>query len=227
MPPEELLRAVRADLEPVRPLASPARRALALAAWAPVALIVVLALFGLRPDAAVLGWPLTWGTVIVQMAAGLALGALALAETVPGLGPPRGRVVAMVVVACAAFVALAWLTRDASPGKAVRDPLLTFGPACFAMLLLVGLPALAVAAALFVRAAPLRLAGALVIAGAGAGVMAEGIYHLHCWVTDLRHVLVWHGGAVVALALVGLAAGVAWDRREGRRMLGRLGRRTP
>ena len=67
-----------------------------------------------------------------------------------------------------------------------------------------------------VQAALAAFAGLL--AGAGAGLMAEGVYHLDCPITHPAHVLVWHGSAILLLALLGLALGLAVDRRERGRM---------
>jgi hypothetical protein len=222
--PDELRRAVAADLSPVKPLASPSRRALAAAAWVPLAALLVLAVLGLRHDAALLGGFLTWGTTFLEAALGLVLVVLALAAAVPGGGASRERTAIALAVTALALGNQAWLTRAASAGATVPDPWIGKGPVCFALTMLLGLSALAIVAALIFRAAPQRAALACLLGGAGAGLMADGVYHLHCWVTDLRHVLLWHGGAFVALTLVALAAGLAWERRESARMAARLSR---
>jgi hypothetical protein len=170
---------------------------------------------------------MTWGPLILEVALGLVLVALALAESVPARGPARGPLAATLGTAALAFVAQVLLTRSASAGVTVANPLVTHGFDCFALQVLVGLPALVLVALLVVRAAPLRAAWAGVLGGAGAGLLADGIYHLHCPITDLRHVLLWHGAAVLFLSLLGLTAGVAWERNERRRMAERLGLRSP
>ncbi len=224
--PEALRRAVREDLRPVRPLASPARRALAVLAWAPAALAAVVALLPLRPDLPALGWALSWGVLLVEVAAGAGLVALALAATIPGRGPGRERIALTLALALVLFASLAALARRASPGLTVPDPLVTKGATCMTLETVLGFTALAVVFALIVRAAPLRAAGAALLAGAGTGLMAEGIFRLHCPITDLRHVLVWHGGALVVLALSGLALGAVLERRARARMDERLAGRS-
>ncbi|MBP7677248.1 MAG: DUF1109 family protein [Thermoanaerobaculia bacterium] len=216
--PPALRAAVASDLRPVRPLASPARRALALLAWAPLAAAFVLALRGLRPDAAELGLLLTWGVVLAEVSAGAGLVALALAEAVPARGPGRPAALLALGGAAALFVALAAATRRASRGMEVDDPLVSFGPACAGMQGLIGLTAFAVAALLVLRAAPMRARLAGLLAGAGTGFLAEGVYHLDCPITHLSHVLVWHGSAILLLALLGLAFGVGLGARERARM---------
>ncbi|MGE5346526.1 MAG: NrsF family protein [Acidithiobacillales bacterium] len=213
------------DHSRVSPLASPGRRALGVALWVPTAAFVVLLVLGLRPDAAALGWLGTWGAVLTEAAAGLVLVALALAASVPARGVPQGGALALLGVALLVFGARAWLVHVAIPGVSVPNPWLSMGPACFFLTAAIGLTALAIVAALVRRTAPLTASFAGLLGGAGAGILAEGVYQLHCGISDLRHVLVWHGGAIVVLALVGLLLGLAWERREAARLAARLSRR--
>ena len=120
---------------------------------------------------------------------------------------------------------MAVLARGASAGIPVPNPLVSHGPACLALEGLIGLTALAVAAALILRSTPLRASFAGLLAGAGTGLMAEGVHHLDCPVTHLAHVLVWHGGAIVLLALLGAGFGLALESLERRRMEARLAAR--
>jgi hypothetical protein len=209
----------------VRPLAAPARRALVLLAWAPVAVALLVATGPPRPDAAALGWLLSWGVVLAELAAGAGLVTLALGEAVPGRGAGRQAGLTALAGAGALFVILAVLVRGASAGVPVPNPLVTHGPACLTLSGLVGLTALAVVAVLIFRSAPLRVSFAGLLAGAGTGLMATGVYHLDCPVTHLAHVLVWHGGAVALLALIGLGLGLGLERLEERRMSRRLAAR--
>jgi hypothetical protein len=221
---DALRRAVAADAAPVRRLAPPPRRALAAAIWAAGAIFLNLAFLGLRNDAEHLGPVLTWGPVFIQAAAGVVLVALALAAAVPGRGVGTALSVLAIGVALATLVAQAVLSRRGSGGVEVPDPWIHHGPTCFVATVLFGVSAFVLVAALVVRAEPLRATLAALLSGAGGGVMAEGIYRLHCGITDLRHVLIWHLGAVVLLSLAGLAAGLAWERRERALMSTRLGR---
>jgi hypothetical protein len=210
----------------VTPLKPPARRALPLLAFAAVALGFLVAARGLRFDAGELGFLALWGVVLAEVVAGGALVALALAEAVPGRGAGRGAALLAVAASAGLFVSLAALARRASAGMAVADPLREHGPACFAFQGLIGLAGLALAARLVLRAAPLRAAFAGLLAGSGAALIAEGVWHAGCPITDLRHVLAWHGGALLALALAGLAFGLAVERRERARMESRRNRST-
>lgn len=220
--PPDLLRQVRDELRPVRPLAPPARRALVLLVWAPVAVAFVLAIAPARPDAAQLGWLLSWGVVLAELVAGAGLVSLALGEAVPGRGAGRQAGLIALAGAVALFVVLAILVRGASAGISVPNPLVTHGPACLTLSGLIGLTALAVVAVLIFRSIPLRASFAGLLAGAGTGLMATGVYHLDCPVTHLAHVLVWHGGAIVVMAVLGAGFGLALETLERRKMEARL-----
>ncbi len=221
--PEELRRAVAEDLRPVKPLAPPWRRALVLAAWVPAAALAVVSLLHLRHDAPAMGAPLTWLPLAWAGTVGVALVALALAEVVPGRAVPRPAGSALLAAGAAGFGATSYLTSSATPGTVVANPLLTKGPACLAIETLVGLTALALVALLLHAARPLRAAWALLLGGAGAGLLAEGVYRLHCSISDLRHVVPWHGGGIALLVLLALAAAAAWERSVARR----IGRTSP
>ena len=220
-PLDELRRAVTSDCSPVRPLPPPARRVFAVAAWAPPAAFLCIAFLGLRSDAPALGGSLTWGVTVAEVALSLLLAAMALAAAIPGGGAPKEIALAALAAAALALAGGAWLTRAASPEWTVPNPWLSMGPTCLALTALIGLSVLALIAVLVFRAAPLRPARALLLGGAGAGLMAEGVYRLHCAVTDLRHVLLWHGGAVTTLALAAFGAAIFLERREGARMVAR------
>jgi hypothetical protein len=51
----------------------------------------------------------------------------------------------------------------------------------------------------------------------GAGLVADGVWHLICPRSDLAHLLVWHGGATVVMTGFGLALGLLYERRATRR----------
>jgi hypothetical protein len=76
------------------------------------------------------------------------------------------------------------------------------------------LPALVVTLWLVFRALPLRPSVAGLLGGTGAAVTADALIHILCPMSDLRHVLVWHTGAIFGLALVGWVAGKLWERAK-------------
>jgi hypothetical protein len=220
-PPERLRRAVIADLKPVKPLRSPGRRALEVALWGVFALLVTPAVFGIRHDAALLGIMLTWGAAVLEVVAGVLVVGLALREAVPGSGIGRRRAVAALVAGAAVQSAVALLTWMGGPPSAAAQAMSHSGAKCFAMQGMLGLPALMLTVFLVVQALPVRPPWAGALAGLGAGLLADGVWHLVCPVCTLRHLLLWHGAATATMVGVGFLLGVAWERR-GTRQAGAL-----
>ncbi len=135
--PAALRRAVAETCAPVRPLAAPARRATALAPWAMLLAVVVLAVWGLRGDYSDVGVWRLWGASAVQLVLAIAIASAAIAESVPG----RFRSVAAHLTlagAAVAVVAATTLLTFAASGTAV--------PAAFCGALFLDLPHAPVAA---------------------------------------------------------------------------------
>jgi hypothetical protein len=205
--PEALQRALDADHRAVRPLRPAWIRALWVAAWAGLALAALPLLVGLRADVRSLGLALTWGGAMLEGLAGVGLVVLALRESVPGSGvtPARGAAALGAGIAVQVLVAVFCWVR-------CGVPLGSFPPAgahCFSAEGALALPAFALTMVLVVRAYAVRPRWAGVLGGAGAGLLTDGAWHLICPYTELSHVLVWHGGAVLALAGLGWVLGTA------------------
>jgi hypothetical protein len=77
---------------------------------------------------------------------------------------------------------------------------------------MLALPTLLITIWLIVRAFPVRAWMAGLLGGAGAAIASDAITHLQCPVSDMRHVLVWHTGAVILISAAGALAGFAWGR---------------
>jgi len=221
----ERLRAVAAGLRPVRPLPPPARRALDVALWGVVALLAAPLLFGVRRDAELLGVVLTFGAALLEVTAGVLLVALALREAVPGSGIGRGRAAGALAAGAAVQAAVALLTWMGAPAHAGGGGGHS-GAACAGMQGALGLPALAIALFLVLRALPVRPPWAGALAGLGAGLIADGAWHTVCPMCGLEHLLVWHLGVTAVMTGAGWLLGVAWQRREERRMMAGM-RRSP
>jgi hypothetical protein len=213
--PPSLREKVLAHLEPVSPLAAPPRRALAVAL--PVlALIGAIAWLVARRDPAAAPWSLAGGGVsALEWAAGLGLVWMALREAVPGRGFGAPRAAAAIAGAVGLELVLGVLLATLEPGGPVP---LAAGAHCGAAEGMLGLPWLALASFLALRALPLRPRWSGALAGAAAGLFADAAWHLACAVTDLAHIATWHVGATLALALLGFASGSLRDvRAAGRR----------
>jgi hypothetical protein len=213
MLPDRLRQAVEADHGMVRPLRPAAVRALWVALWAALALFALAAANGMRGDIAALGFALSWGAAAVECAAGLALVVLALREAVPGSGVTRAVGSAALAAGAGVLIlvaVLSWLRRGVPAGSFPPG-----GAHCFPMESTLALPALALTLGLVWRAYAVRPRWAGVLGGVGAGLLTDGVWHMICPYAELSHVLVWHGGAVLALACLGWLLGAAIE--AGRR----------
>jgi hypothetical protein len=215
--PAALRRAVEDDLQKVRPLSPVWARTLVAAAVAAVGVGLVLAFFklSLRSDMGEIPIWLSWGCTALQLGVGVALIALALREAVPGLGVPARTIAVAIGTGVLMQVLVGVATWVHSPGVPyVIGRGLGAGLGCARHDLALALPALAVTLWLVFRALPLRPSVAGLLGGAGAAVVADALNHVVCPMSDLRHVLVWHTGALIGLMLLGFAVGALWERRR-------------
>jgi hypothetical protein len=220
--PPDLLAAVGRGLRPVKPLASPARRVLALLPLGLVLLVAIPAFWGLRGNISLLGFGIAWGLSGVQALAGLLIVGAALREAVPGRELSGSAVAATVAVAVLLFVGLTLVTNRVLP---VFERPEAFGQSiweCFWMAAASSVPGLAAVAWLTARALPTRPALAGAIYGLGAGLLADAGVRLFCWVSTPAHVLVAHGGAILFLVGVGAGAATLVERIKARRHAGRV-----
>jgi hypothetical protein len=211
--PEALRDAIERDHRAVRPLPPLWRRSLAVLLVALAVLAAVVVTHRLRPDLPNLSFWIGWGATAVELLAGILLVGLALRESVPGQALPRSTVVLAVVAALGAnaLVALAtWM--------GTHQPPMGFagGSMCLRNELLIAVPAVLLTTYLVVRALPLRPCVTGLLGGAGAGLVADGVNHLLCPISDLRHVLVWHTGAILLLMASGWIAGRIWELLRSR-----------
>lgn len=210
--PSPLRSRVARELSPVRPLLSPGRRA----AWLSL----------LAAGTVLLAWLRTRGqdgssaqglaVAAVEWAAGLAMVWVALREAVPGLGLGRARAAAMLGGGLAVQLAAAALLAGSASESWLGTGGAAAGLQCVRGESSLGLPLLAVAIWLLLRAFPLHARLASALAGGAAGLFADACWHLVCSRTDFAHLALWHFGSTVLLALAGYAAGAGVERRIAR-----------
>lgn len=200
---DETRAAITRDLRPVRPLWSPARRALLIAPLALATLVAIPSFYFFRSDLAALGFFRAWGLSLLESFIGLVVVSLALVESIPGRTLSSRALAATFLVGLATPLVLVAINAESfsiggPPGSGWSD-----GVACFRTSALGAVPALLVAAVLVARAFPLRpgIAGALY--GLGCGVIADAGLRLFCDFTVPSHVLGAHGGAVAAALACG------------------------
>lgn len=209
--PSRLREQVRISMSPARPLAASWMRALALAPLGVLALVGIPAYFGHRPDlpadAAVLA-----GLSAVQLLIGWCVLAAALREAVPGQSLSKQALAALSALACGAYAAIVFFTANASLTHVPAGRESLYLRVCLGTPVVLGLPLLALTAVVLCRAFPLRPAIAGGLAGLGIGLFVDSGWRLFCEVTDPAHVLMAHGGSVLALAIAGAFSGWLWSR---------------
>jgi len=207
--PEELLKAVTDDLQPVTPLAPVWRRTLwALAVSALVFATAVFG-FGLRSDIQSIPTWLGWGCSAIEFLAAALLLGLALRESIPGRSVPLGSAFAALSASIIYQLAVGYITWRFSPGEFQA---FGQGMSCMMSDTMLALPTFLITFWLIVRAFPTRAWMAGLLGGAGAAIASDAITHLQCPVSDMRHVLAWHTGAVILMSATGALAGYAWGR---------------
>ncbi len=204
--PDELRARVARDLRPVRPLLPPWKRALLLAPAAALAFAAVPGALGLRGDLSTIGPLLAWGGSLAQLGVALVLITAALREAVPGEASSGTSARLLLVGGGLLMFILGLTTHVVSPEHGPRVESFHDWLFCWRGAVLAGLPLLLLLLVLLARGLAMRpgLAGAL--AGMGAGAAVDGGWRIYCNYSNPSHVFLSHGGAVLALTVLGVAA---------------------
>jgi hypothetical protein len=213
--PVVLFDAVRRDLKPVRPLASPERRALALLPIAIALLVGVPEIWTWRTHAALAPSP-AWVMSVLETMLSLVVLAAGFREAVPGK-ELSGRVLVALMVAAGVTFLLVNLTLR-SPAGIHQSMWIRWFWECISNAALFSVPALIAPAWLVSRALPNRPALTGALCGLAVGLMADAGLRMICWDGDYLHVLVAHGGAIVNLIAVGALSATVVERIKARRL---------
>ena len=206
--PAALLSAVKRDLNPIRPLASPARRALALL---PIGLILLMgmpAFWHWQAHVKLAPWT-SWVWSTLEMALSLIVLAAAFREAVPGRELSGRKLSALILIAGAGLVLFNAGTQPPPPTSA--HDWMHWVWECIYMTISFSIPALVVPAWLVARALPNRPALTGALCGLGVGIMADAGLRLFCW-DGGTHLVVAHGGAVVLLVTLGAICATLVER---------------
>jgi hypothetical protein len=216
--PAALRERVVNDLQPVLPIHPVWRRTLVVAAAA--TFVMAVTVFGLklqlRSDIDMLPVWLAWGCTVVGLMVGVLIVGLALREAVPGAAPPAGLARTAVTTGLAIQILVGITTWMHSPGMPLGTDWFAKSVGCLAHDATLVLPTFVVTLWLVFRAMPLRAPTAGLLGGVGAAITGDAINHLLCPMSDLRHVLVWHTGAILGFLVLGWIAGLLWERMRWR-----------
>ena len=217
--PAALMSHVRADLNPVRPLASPARRLFALVPLAAFLLLGPPLFWGWRTDLAQMPAWTGWGLSLAESLVGAALLGLALRQAVPGLAMPRRWMLFAFAGAVAVFATVSIITAQVLPTP-LQDPesWARLSWECVWMELVFAVPAIIVTAWLVARALPTRPALTGAAYGLAVGLMTDAGVRLFCWIDTPSHVFAAHGGAILIGAVLSAAVAAIVERIKYRRL---------
>jgi hypothetical protein len=211
--PAALFSAVQRDLRPVRPLASPARRALALLPVALVLLVGMPMFWAWRTHGVLAPWP-AWGPSILETALSLVVLAAGFREAVPGRELSARALSVLACLACNGFLLVNATTRG--PASVPDETWIRWIRKCISMAIAFSAPALIAPAWLVSRALPNRPALTGALCGLGVGLMADAGLRLACWDGVYAHIVLAHGGAVVLLVALGALSATLVERVKAR-----------
>ncbi|HUQ10981.1 MAG TPA: NrsF family protein [Steroidobacteraceae bacterium] len=213
--PSLLRDAISRDLEPVRPLASPALRALALLPVGVLLLVAFPAFWSWQHHVARLPSPAWVLSAVETLLSLLVLGAC-FREAVPGRSLSTRAIACVLGVSGLVFVWVNLTTR--SPAGVSEALLLQWFGECITTALTYSIPALIAPAWLVSRALPGRPALTGALCGLGTGLMADAGMRIICRDGDYVHVLVAHGGAILILVALGALSACAIEVIKARRL---------
>jgi hypothetical protein len=209
--PAALLSAVKHDMRPVRPLASPAHRALVLL---PLGLVLLIAMpaFWIWQGHAKLAPGSSWGMSAIEIGLSMIILAAGFREAIPGRELSDKELCALGVAACGGFLLVNSLTQTPAPVSA--ETWMRWLTGCIFMTICFSIPALLAPAGLVARALPNRPALAGALYGMGVGLMADAGLRFICSDGGFAHVLLSHGGAIVLLVALGALCATALEQAK-------------
>lgn len=210
--PKALVEALESDSRPLRPLPPVGRRMIWSLMTAAVVLGAGIVVLGLRADISSIPAWLAWGASGLEFSLAATLFILAIRESVPARAVPSGLAWTMVVVSLVFQFVVGYMTFRFSPGLSDAADPMGMGMKCMISEISMCLPTFLVTLWLIIRAWPLRAWMAGMLGGAGAAIATDALTHLHCPVSTMSHVLIWHGGAVILFTLGGALAGFLLGR---------------
>jgi len=200
------------DLRPVRPLARPWKRSLAVTMLGVVVALALTTGLGVRKDASELGAAVLWGLSVSQAAYGFVLLVAALRSAVPGRALGARAATGLLAGGVAIVLAITYATWLTHPSHVPPAAARAYFRICLSTPVLAGLPPLALTLLLVFRAYPTRPALTGGLAGLGAGLLADGSWRTYCEVSDPGHVLSTHFASVALLAAGGMVLAVLLSR---------------
>jgi len=213
---EELKEKLKDDFVPVKPLKEAWERALWILPVSLVFAAVTLVIFHLRPDYLNFHPLELYGFILLQILACYLALTVSLKTGIPGSFRSPVYLILTGLAGPLIFLVSSWINYDVSPNSPEAGHQLSTGAACLTIIGAFGLLALAAGFLLARSGLPFRSKSVGLLLGLAGGLAAEASWRLHCPFTGWDHILIFHGGALLILAAIGLAIGHFTRRRAGR-----------
>ncbi len=207
--PSALRDRVFADLQPVRPLMEPWKRALLLLPVGLLLMAVVHFGFGTRRD---LGAALLWGLSSLEIAVGIGMVVATLREVIPDRALSPAAQAALFIAGLGLTIGVTYLAGHASPSLAPARLRYRYWTVCFRNTVEVGLSPLLLILLLASRGMMWRPALVGGLSGLAAGLIGDASWRTFCNVTEPAHVLGTHVAGIIALSAIGAALAVLYAR---------------
>ena len=211
-PAFEALRAeVVRDLEPVAPLRLARAFFPTVAVLASALIAFAMLRFGTRAGDELGAFGL-WGIAGLELAVAAGLLGLGRRGAYPGRSPSLAALGGVAAVAVALHLCGVWYSFGQSPVLVPEGRDGGLWALCFGWEAALSVPVVLLAW-LFVRRGLVTFPGrAAPMAGLGAGLVADGLWHLVCPYSEPLHALTAHTGAITAVVAVSLLLAALWDR---------------
>ncbi len=215
---DELRERLREDLQPVEPMRPLGPLLLGALTLSGLGIALFASRFGLRADRHALGPWIFWGLTLLQ--AGMALPLLAGAARGALPAPALRGVRISVLTATAVFLAVCAMTLTARAGTMTlpADERLAEGLLCFGVELALGLPIALWSGLILARGFPAAPAGAGLLAGLAAALLADACWRLICPFGEAAHVVPAHGAGMLLLVALSTLGAVLWGIRRRSRI---------
>jgi hypothetical protein len=214
---DRLLKLLKKDLagsfEPVKPLPVPWKRALWIFPLSLLLMGITLTTFHLRPDYVAFGPMTFWGICFVQIVASYLILIISLEACIPGSARDPGFFIGAGLLGLAIQALLSWFIYRISPNLPAPARAWHLGAACILGVCVLGVLALLSGFFLARAGLPIRARAAGVLFGLAGGLAAEASWRVHCPITSWKHILLFHDGAIIAMAACGIIFGWVWERR--------------
>ncbi len=204
---KQIRETLKDDFAPVKPLRAAWKRALWIFPLTLLFAAAVLFLFRIRPDNNHFHFTELYGLILLQVFACYLLLTVLLSDRIPGSLKHPLYLASFGISGIAIFLIASFLSYRISPVHPDTGQEGAMGMACISIIGAIGLLALLFGFLLARPGLPFRARSAGMLLGAGGGLAAEAVWRLHCPYTSWDHILIFHGGAVLILALLGWVLG--------------------